>query len=67
VEVEIASPSGGTVLSTSASFGYGTRYVSFTPDEPGTYAVRIGARDLAGNRAHSEAVLDVAPPSAPVP
>ncbi len=67
VDVAIESPEGGTVLSTSARFRYGTRYVTFTPAEPGTYTVRLEARDLAGNRAQSEAELEVAPASAPVP
>jgi hypothetical protein len=61
VEIAIDAPSGANVLSTSGSFAYGTRYVTFTPPGPGTYVVRIEARDLAGNRAQSTETLEVAP------
>ncbi len=38
-----------TVLSTSASFGYGVRTFTLPKLSRGTYGVRLAATDLAGN------------------
>jgi hypothetical protein len=54
---------GQTALATSASYGHGVRRLVWTPRHSGTYAVKLFARDLAGNvgRAEGAVVVSKAP------
>jgi D-glucuronyl C5-epimerase C-terminus len=48
---------GETRLSTSATFGHGTRRITWTPRNSGSYTVKLFARDLAGNVGRAEATI----------
>ena len=50
------------VLTTSAQFPYGVNAVSLlAPTQPGTYAIRLSATDLAGNYTRTAATLNILP------
>jgi D-glucuronyl C5-epimerase C-terminus len=51
---------GGTVFSTSATFGYGVRQFTVPGLKAGSYGVRLAATDLAGNFARISGTLTVA-------
>lgn len=61
------SRDGRTVYSRAATtFAYGTHSFSWpVPREPGTYVVRIGAKDLAGNTAVVDGAVQVVPTRKP--
>lgn len=61
VGVAVDDPSGNNVLFTQNTFAHGTRAVLFTPAKAGTYAVRISAVDLKGNKKETSWTLEVAP------
>jgi hypothetical protein len=54
---------GQTALATSGTYGHGVRRLTWTPRHSGTYAVKLFARDLAGNvgRAEGTVVVSKAP------
>ena len=60
--VAIDDPSGKNVFFTQGDYGHGTRAVQFTPPRQGTYAVRISAVDLKGNKKETSWTLDVSAP-----
>ena len=61
------SRDGRTVYSRAATtFAYGTHSFSWpVPREPGTYVVRLGAKDLAGNVAVVDGAVQVVPTRKP--
>jgi hypothetical protein len=61
VGIAIDDPSGSNAFFTQGTYGHGTRTVSFTPRREGTYAVRIEAVDLRGNKKETSWTLEVAP------
>jgi hypothetical protein len=55
---------GQTRLQTSATFGHGTRWITWTPRNSGPYTVKLFARDLAGNVGRAEGTILVSKPPA---
>jgi len=66
VGVAIDDPTGKNVFFSQGDYGHGTRAVLFTPPRAGTYAVRISAVDLRGNKKETSWTIEVtAPPEKP--
>ena len=51
------SRGGAIVFSRSEQLGYGTKSYSWSPNRSGSYAVRISATDLAGNRGSTSGTI----------
>lgn len=65
VGVAIDDPAGRNVFFAEGDFPHGTRFVTWTPPAPGTYAVRISAKDLAGNEKETAWTLEVSARATP--
>jgi hypothetical protein len=68
VGMAIDDPAGRNVFFAQGDFAHGTRFVTWTPPAPGAYALRISAKDLAGNEKETAWTLEVtaaAPPARP--